>query len=76
LKAIAWNLAQNYWTQIDGKEWQQLFDLIIQKGVYVSQLIFSGKTAKQRLKAEQALDELTQLLCNNLVSRISQTTPA
>lgn len=73
---LARNLAQNYSTQVDSKEWQQLFDLIIQKGVYISQLIFSGKTAKQRLKAEQALEELTQLLRNNLVSQISQTTPA
>ena len=73
---LARNLAQNYWTQVDSKEWQQLFDLIIQKGVYISQLIFSGKTGKQRLEAEQALEELTQLLHNNLVSQISQTKPA
>ncbi len=66
------NLAQNYWTQVDNKEWQQLFDLLIQKEIYLSQLIASGSKEKQMLKAEQALEELTQLLDNNLVNQTSQ----
>ncbi len=66
------NLAQNYWTQVDNKEWRQLRDLIIQKETYCKRLIVSSSKEKQRLKAEQALNELTQLLDNNLVSKIPQ----
>ena len=65
------NLVQNYWTEVDNKEWQRLFDLIIQKEVYLNQLIVSSIKEKQRLKAEQALDELTQILYN-LVSQMPQ----
>ena len=66
------NLAQNYWTQVDNKEWQQLLDLLIHKDIYLSRLIASGSKEKQMLKAEQALEELTQLLDNNLVNQTSQ----
>jgi len=66
------NLAQNYWTQVDNKEWQQLLDLLIQKEIYLSRLIASGSKEKQMLKAEQALEELTQLLENNLFNQTSQ----
>ena len=66
------NLAQNYWTQVDKKEWQQLLELIIQEDIYLGRLIVSSSKEKQRLKAEQALNELTQLLDNNLVSKIPQ----
>ena len=66
------NLAQNYWTQVDNKEWQQLFDLLSQKEIYLRQLIATGSKEKQRIKAEQALEELTQILNNNPVSQTSQ----
>ncbi len=66
------NLAKSYWTQVDNKEWQQLLDLLIQKDIYLSRLIASGSKEKQMLKAEQALEELTQLLDNNLVNQTSQ----
>ncbi len=65
------NLAQNYWTQVENKEWQRLLDLIIQKEVYLNRLIVSSTKEKQRLKAEQALEELTQILYN-LVSQMPQ----
>ena len=66
------NLAQNYWTQVDNKEWQQLFDLLIQKEIYLRKLIANGSKEKQRLKAEQALEKLIQMLNNNLFSQTSQ----
>ena len=65
------NLAQNYWTEVDNKEWQRLLDLIIQKEVYLNRLIVSSTKEKQRVKAEQALEELTQIL-DNLVSQTPQ----
>jgi len=65
------NLTQNYWTQVDNKEWQQLLDLLIQKEIYLGRLIAGCSKEKQMLKAEQALEELTQLLNNNLVNQTS-----
>ena len=61
------NLSQNYWTQVENKEWQRLLDLIIQKEVYLNRLIVSSSKEKLKVKAEQGLEELTQILYNNLV---------
>lgn len=66
------NLIRNYWVQVNNKEWRQLLDLLIQKEVYLSRLIAGSSKEKQRLKAEQALEELTQLLEHNLIKQISQ----
>jgi len=64
------NMAQNYRIQVENKDWQQTLDLITQKENYISRVIACSKKEKQRLKPEQALEELTKILYNNLVSHI------
>ena len=61
------NIAQNYWF-VDNKDWQQLLDLIVQKEIYISQLIFCSIKESHRLKAYQALEDLTKILYKKLVS--------
>jgi hypothetical protein len=62
------NMAQNYWIQVENKDWHQMLDLITQKDIYIRKLIAFSNKEKQILKAEQALLELTKILYNNLVS--------
>lgn len=62
------NIAQNYWIQVDSKDWQQLLDLIVQKEIYISRLIVCGSKEKHRIKAYQTLEDLTKILYKNLVS--------
>ncbi len=64
------NMAQNYWIQVENKDWHQMFDLITQKDIYIRQVIDCSNKEKQIIKAEQALLELTKILYNNLVSRV------
>ena len=64
------NMAQNYWIQVENKDWHQLLDLITQKDIYIKQVIDCSNKEKQIIKAEQALLELTKILYNNLVSRV------
>ena len=45
-----------------------MLDLITQKEKYIRRVIACSNKEKQKLKAEQALEELTKILYNNLVS--------
>ena len=53
-----------------------MLDLITQKDIYIRQVIDCSKNEKQILKAEQALLELTEILYNNLVSRVPHANSA
>ena len=70
------NIAQNYWLQVDSKDWQRLLDLIVQKEIYISQLILCNIKKNHRLKAYQALEDLTEILYNKLVSYTQESKSA
>ena len=67
------NIFQRYWMQVDNEDWQQLLNLIIQKGPYIKELIDCAAKAKQRLKADQNLTELIRILSDNLVHEFTNT---
>ncbi|MCG2790655.1 MAG: hypothetical protein L6305_02775, partial [Actinomycetia bacterium] len=70
------NIAQNYWIQVDSGDWQSLLDLIVQKEIYISQLIFCSIKENHRLKAYQALEDLTKILYKKLLSYIRESKSA
>ena len=70
------NMAQNYWIQVENRDWQQMLDLIVQKEIYIIGVIACNNKEKQRLKAEKALEELTKILYNNLVSQVPRAKSA
>ena len=70
------NIAQNYWIQVDSGDWQRLLDLIVQKEIYISQLIFCGIKENHKLKAYQALEDLTKILYKKLPGFIRESKSA
>ena len=62
------NIAQNYWSQVNNKDWQQFMDLINQKEIYIKQLIVLSSKEKLKPKSNQALKDLTEILYKNLVN--------
>ena len=62
------NIAQNYWSQVNNKDWQQFMDLINQKEIYIRRLIVLSSKEKLIPKSNQALKDLTEILYKNLVS--------
>lgn len=60
------SLSSRYWIQVNNKDWKQLLDLIVQKNLYIKQVIASGSKAKHILEAEQTLTELIRILSKNL----------
>jgi len=70
------NIAQNYWIQVDSGDWQRLLDLIVQKEIYISRLIFCSIKEKHRLEAYQALEDLTKILYKKLVGYIRESKSA
>ena len=61
------NLARDYWTEVDVADWKQLLQLVVQKQNYLCGIMASGSKEKQRLKAEEALDEITSMLHNGVI---------
>jgi hypothetical protein len=41
------SLSSRYWIQVNNKDWKQLLDLIVQKNLYIKQVIASGSKASQ-----------------------------
>ena len=60
------SLSSRYWIQVNNKDWKQLLALIVQKNLYIKQVIASGSKAKHILEAEQTLTELIRILSKNL----------
>ena len=52
---------------MDQDDWQQLLHLVTQKQSYLSSVIVCGPKERQRVKAEQALEDLTRTLYDNVV---------
>ena len=60
-------MVRDYWIQVDQDDWQQLLHLVIQKQSYLSSVIVCGPKERQRVKAEQALEDLTRTLYDKVV---------
>ena len=59
--------------QVDNKDWQQLLDLVIQKDLYIKELIAGAAKTEQRVKVAQSLTELISILSANLVDEFTNT---
>jgi hypothetical protein len=56
---LMFNIAQSYQTTQQAKLWSQLYDTLIEKKGFIESIIINGVIKKrQRLKAQQALDQL------------------
>ena len=60
------NICQGYWRQVDNKDWLLLLNSITQKNFYIKDIIVRSDKASRRLKAEQALTDLTAILFDNV----------
>jgi hypothetical protein len=56
------NIARGYREQVDIGDWRQLRDLVIEKQGYLHRIIAAGAKERQRDKAEQALQYMSELL--------------
>ena len=55
------NIAREYRTRVDDRDWQHLHDLIIEKQCYLHGTIAAGLKESQKVKAEQALQTMSEL---------------
>ena len=56
------NIAREYLTCVEIRDWQRLHDLVIEKRSYIYRIITVGSKESQKVKAEQALQTMSESL--------------